>query len=255
MSMDKSYIHLFNSVAEYEEARKNNYYEPWVSYTEGIGGGLAYDKTEHEKLLEEPLTFKIISAGTIVWKAYDDADYMTTIEYSTDSGETWTSITAATDGTSFSVNAGDTVQFRGNNATYYFNGIYNTFSGSTARFEVEGNIMSLIDSANFATATTLASSDTFYSLFNHCTGLISAENLILPATTLADGCYYGMFGGCTNLNYIKCLATDISASDCTSNWVYGVASSTGTFVKPSTADWSSKTGNDGIPSNWTVQDA
>ena len=34
------------------------------------------------------------------------------------------------------------------------------------------------------------------------------------------------------LNYIKCLATDISATDSTYNWVSGVASS-GTYVKDS----------------------
>jgi hypothetical protein len=64
-----------------------------------------------------------------------------------------------------------------------------------------------------------------------------------------------MFYNCTNLNYIKCLATDISASNCTSNWVNGVAAS-GTFVKDpniTTSTW--ETGANGIPSGWTVQDA
>ena len=59
-----------------------------------------------------------------------------------------------------------------------------------------------------------------------------------------------MFQGCTSLNYIKCLATDISASNCLYNWTYNVAS-TGTFV---TADnppaWT--TGTSGIPTNWKV---
>jgi hypothetical protein len=62
-----------------------------------------------------------------------------------------------------------------------------------------------------------------------------------------------MFRGCTKLNYIQCLATNISASKCTNNWVSGVAAS-GTFVKdPSMESWT--TGNSGIPSNWTVEDA
>ena len=62
-----------------------------------------------------------------------------------------------------------------------------------------------------------------------------------------------MFNGCTSLNYIKCLATDISTFNCTSNWVNGVAS-TGTFVKASSmTSWT--TGVKGIPSGWTVQDA
>lgn len=100
-------------------------------------------------------------------------------------------------------------------------------------------------------ASTLAE-DCYQYMFENCTSLTSAPEL--PATTLARYCYYGMFGGCSNLNYIKCLATDISAMGCTLGWVRDVASS-GTFVKPSTTDWSSKTGTNGIPSNWSVQDA
>lgn len=60
-----------------------------------------------------------------------------------------------------------------------------------------------------------------------------------------------MFIGCYRLNYIKCLATDISAASATTEWVSGV-SSTGTFVKPAEmTSW--PTGANGIPSEWTVQ--
>ena len=96
-------------------------------------------------------------------------------------------------------------------------------------------------------ATTLAQACYRY-MFPDCRSLTTAPEL--PATTLAASCYNGMFQDSTNLNYIKCLATDISATNCTYNWVYGVAA-TGTFVKdPSMASWT--TGIDGIPSGWTV---
>ena len=99
-------------------------------------------------------------------------------------------------------------------------------------------------------ATTLAER-CYNSMFSGCTSLTSAPEL--PATTLPQYCYYYMFWGCTNLNYIKCLATDISASNCTNNWVQSVAAS-GTFVKdPNMTGW--ETGSNGIPSGWTVQDA
>ena len=88
-------------------------------------------------------------------------------------------------------------------------------------------------------------------MFYGCTSLTTAPEL--PATTLANACYASMFYGCTSLNYIKCLATDISADGCLQYWVNGV-SSTGTFVKnPSMPGWS--TGESGIPSGWTVEDA
>jgi hypothetical protein len=62
-----------------------------------------------------------------------------------------------------------------------------------------------------------------------------------------------MFKGCSSLNYIKCLATNRSATNCTSNWLSGV-SSTATFIKhPGMSDWT--TGKSGIPSGWTVVDA
>jgi hypothetical protein len=61
-----------------------------------------------------------------------------------------------------------------------------------------------------------------------------------------------MFYNCKKLNYIKMLATNISASKCLTNWVSGVAS-TGTFVKNPTMT-SLPTGTSGIPSGWTVVD-
>jgi hypothetical protein len=87
-------------------------------------------------------------------------------------------------------------------------------------------------------------------MFYGCTGLTQAPEL--PATNLASHCYQYMFQSCTSLNYIKCLATDISANTCTSGWVNGVSGS-GTFVKdPNMNSWT--TGIDGIPTGWTVQD-
>ena len=96
-------------------------------------------------------------------------------------------------------------------------------------------------------ATTLANY-CYSSMFYKCTSLATAP--VLPATTLVKSCYYYMFYGCTSLSYIKCLATDISASKSSLNWLTNVAT-TGTFVKPaSMTSWSSDA--NGIPSGWTV---
>jgi len=84
-----------------------------------------------------------------------------------------------------------------------------------------------------------------------CTNITRSPDL--PATTLTERCYQNMFYNCTKLNYIKCLATDISANLCTSSWVSSVASS-GTFYKKSSmSSWT--TGIDGIPSGWTIVNA
>ena len=125
-------------------------------------------------------------------------------------------------------------------------------------------------------ATTLASS-CYLEMFISCSSLVNAPDL--PATSLIYGCYeymfsgctsiekapdlladtlvsrayFGMFHGCSSLNYVKCLATDITARWCTSHWLVGV-SPTGTFVKsPNMSSW--VTGEDGLPSGWTVVDA
>lgn len=100
-------------------------------------------------------------------------------------------------------------------------------------------------------STTLAN-NCYYKMFYACSSLTTAPST-LPATTLTDRCYKEMFSGCRNLSEITCLATDISAADCTTGWVSGVNAS-GTFYKNSSMqDWT--TGNNGIPSGWTVQDA
>ena len=96
-------------------------------------------------------------------------------------------------------------------------------------------------------ATTLAESCYRY-MFGGCTSLETAPDL--PATSLVKECYNEMFKGCTSLNSVKCLATNISAENCTKDWLYNV-SATGTFTKASTmVDWT--TGVDGIPSGWTI---
>ena len=164
--------------------------------------------------LEKPLTFNISSGGTIVW-ATTDSSVSKTIDYKLNNGD-WVSITATTAGVKINVNTGDKIRFRGSNTSYSDNASsYSTFGSSTASFEVEGNIMSLINPTNFATATALGSKYTFNGLFNGCTGLTSAENLVLPATTLAEGCYYSMFTNCAKLTTApKELPSDTLKTNC-----------------------------------------
>lgn len=91
----------------------------------------------------------------------------------------------------------------------------------------------------------------YNSMFTGCTSLAHAPDL--PAETLEFGCYSFMFMDCTSLNSITCLAIDISAAGCVTQWLRNVAS-TGTFTKASSmTGWTS--GEDGIPSGWTIQNA
>ena len=121
--------------------------------------------------------------------------------------------------------------------------MYQMFKGCTSL--ISAPVLRLTTFYNNRTTAAL------YEMFAGCTSMTGAT--LLPAT-LDDKCYNSMFSGCTNLSYIKCLATDMSAADCTLDWVAGVPSG-GTFVKAASADWTSLTGNNGIPAGWTVQDA
>ena len=279
------YINSFATENDIQIALENGeLLKPYVAYIEDAD---RIDWNSKNKIVDyttEYLTFNILSAGTINWTANNTA-LTKIIDYKLNDNE-WVSITSNTGSSapSITVNSGDKLQFRGNNTAYssvnvWGDVFYNSFKSSTVLFEAEGNIMSLVNSTGFATATTLSSAYMFRDLFFGCTGLTSAENLILPATTLANYCYDSMFNGCTSLttapelpattlanvcyrdmfrdctslNYIKCLATDISATNCTQGWVAKVAS-TGTFVKnPNMTSWTE--GNSGIPTGWTVIDA
>lgn len=228
-----------------------------------------------------PLTFEIITSGTILWKVSTYTGDAKAIQYSLNGGD-WISITSTYEGAPISVSAGDILQLKGTNSAYCNDYSRSNYFDSTANYYVYGNIMSLIYGDNFIGQTTLEAPYTFYRLFASSTGLTnhSVHKLLLPATTLTTGCYYGMFYGCASLTrapelpattladfcylrmfaycdslkYVKCLATDISSAIyCTTQWLIDVAP-TGTFVKAaSMTDWT--TGNTGIPSGWTVKNA
>lgn len=119
------------------------------------------------------------------------------VKYSIDNGRTWV------EGNSIQVGNGNKILVKGeliplidtNNNIY---GI-GTFS-SSANFNVEGNIMSLLFGDNFSGKTDLTGYDyAFEDLFLHAYNMINAKNLVLPAKTLSKECYFGMFMNCYRL--------------------------------------------------------
>lgn len=104
------------------------------------------------------------------------------------------------------------------------------------------------DTKELVLPATMLADGCYSAMFYGCDALTRAPEL--PATTLADHCYESMFYGCSSLNSIICLATDITASDCTNNWLDGVAA-TGTFTAhDSSVGWTANS-TSGIPSGWT----
>ena len=204
--------------------------KPYVAYIEDVDR-IDWNSKEKVDYTTEYLTFNIVSAGTINWTASDTSVSGTSIDYKVNNGE-WISVTSNTGSSAptITVNSGDKLQFRGNNTAYATNySNHNSFGGSTASFEVEGNIMSLIYGDDFKNNSTISRSYAFVGLFKDCTKLVSAENLALPATTLKESCYQRMFYGCSSLTTAPALPATTLADDC---YNYMFASCTSLITAP-----------------------
>ena len=205
------YLKLFNTHAEYVEyAASTKFSIPNVSWC-------VEDDEPHCTPLDIPysgqyLTFDVLTGGTIMWTAKSGATK--TISYSINEGE-WTEITSTDSGTPINVSSGDKVCLKGTNDQYAVNrNAGSGFSGSTAYFNAEGNIMSLIGGDDFSGLTSFNGKEwVFHSLFDS-SNIVSAENLIMPVMTLTPSCYRAMFHGCTSLIKAPSLPSTTLSSNC-----------------------------------------
>ena len=145
-----------------------------------------------------PLTFKILTNGSIVWKA-SNSSYTKTIRYRKNGG-TWYSMQSSTSGYSLSVTAGDILEFTSNSSSgsVISTASYYNYFTSTCEFEVYGNIQSLYKNTGFETDTTNIH---FRYMFAGCTGLKSVKNMIIPMNIPPQYAFEKMFNGCTGLVY------------------------------------------------------
>ena len=210
------YINSFATENDIQTALQNGeLLKPYVAYIEDADR-IDWNSKEIVDYTTEYLTFNITSNGNI--------NVPTGTTYSINGAE-WENT-----GTTITVNSGETIRFKGNNSAYN----NSTFNGSTASFEVEGNIMSLIYGDNFKNNSTISSDNAFYGLFSNCTGLTSAENLILPATTLTMNSYNSMFYKCKSLTTAPKLPATTLAPTCYSHMFEGCTSLTTAPVLPVT---------------------
>ena len=209
------------ALAEDTEDAANWTIAPAAATTTGVAAGttvsVKYSGTKKVKSIEAvkkaaepvtlstPLTVEALTAGTITV-----SNPMTGMQYSLN-GAAKTAVTT----TGIDVTEGDKVAFYGNGTSITS---YNrtTIGGSGDGFQckVYGNIMSLVDEENFATATELTDVFVFAYLFNGNTTLTDASDLLLPATTLTHSCYEGMFIGCTSLTAVPNLPATTLAESC-----------------------------------------
>ena len=156
-----------------------------------LGDTLLYPTTPTVK---DYLRFVAKASGTFTFTPKTGAASGNVISYSLDSGSTWTSAN-----TTSTVQSGDVVFVKGEDFAIKANEGIGTFS-STANFDVEGNVMSLIYGDNFENQTSLSGKDyAFMNLFSGCTTVINTDKIELPATTLSNYCYCNMFNRAFNL--------------------------------------------------------
>ena len=183
------------------------------------------------------VTFSALEEQTFILETNVESLY-SKLEYSVGNGE-WTTIpdNVYDSPILFGGTHGD-LRVRGNceNGTadgYSYDSNFSIISFDNVNVPVActGDIRTLVDSVNYATANT--GNAKFCKLFSGCTQLTSAP--ALPAINLADGCYYMMFRGCTQLATAPELPATALARNCYAMMFYGCTSLTSAPALPATA--------------------
>jgi hypothetical protein len=162
-----------------------------------LGTDLVYQKSSGSSGTNyalEYLTLTALASTTISVKSGSNSPNIPTISYSTNGGNSWSSVNLSTTETNLAtLSTGNSMLLKATHGGGTSSSGYFTIKG-TGNFEASGNVMSLIYGDNFVGQTSLAGKNyAFRYLFKDSTKLISAENLMLPATTLANNCYIWMF--------------------------------------------------------------
>lgn len=152
------------------------------------------------------LTFVVKESGEILFSgSTQDNSTQNMIQYSLDSGTTWSSPSVLVD---LVVEQGDVIYWKGNMIpnSYSVNGGIGTFDHKAwgegmepymAVIDIEGNILSLLYGDSFDETTSIGNmNNTFVNLFKNVK-VVDASKLSIPCSTLLNFSCWGMFDGCT----------------------------------------------------------
>ena len=205
---------IFDNNEDYQKYRKTNNFEaPNVSYCIDENKIYYEQTTDYSK---QYLTFDVLTSGTVSFTAIDGtSQYIPSISYSLDNGETWikTINTNSEFWININVSEGDTILWKANcKATGNARDAQDSAAFiSSANCNVSGNIMSLCYEDDFIGQTIIPEYNEDFTGFCYLFGryqshddrdvfrVVSAKNLILPATKITSNCYSGMFYGCSTL--------------------------------------------------------
>jgi len=184
-------------------------------------GGTYYFKAQYEKeedIVHGPwLCFKAEEAGSKIWYT-NQGENQPDLLYSMDGGITWLPMeplsATSPDNALTLTHEGAKVYIKGNNPGGFSHSASDiSYFGMSGRIAASGSVMSLIDTAGYATEIPCA--HCFDSLFAGCEALTQAPKL--PATQLTDYCYRNMFTHCTNLTEAPLLIAEEAAEGCYSS--------------------------------------
>ena len=201
----------------------SHYFSAYNSNGDLLGTVYWTQNTAEGEYSNEYLYFDILNNDdNLYWYGFISSSAVT-IQYSKDSGSTWSSVTASNNtGVKIPVSQGDRVYLKGNNDTYRKgtspNLSWHHFSGTT-QIDIGGNIMSMIYGDDFIGKNSFpAGYDmNFYGMFENM-NVVSAEKLSLPATSLTPHCYSDMFSGCGMLTSVpRVLKATSLATSCYSH--------------------------------------
>ena len=173
------------------------------------------------KPLGEYLTFEFLENGSFSFSKDG-------LSYSLDNGTSWNTLSASTN---ITVSNGNKVMFKGEYTnTTAFIGQFKM----TSKFNISGNIMSLLFGDKFIGETDLTR---YNSAFDHLfegTAVVDASKLVLPATKLSTYCYGRMFYNCTSLTTTPELPATELTTNCYNSMFYKCTSLTAAPELPAT---------------------
>ena len=217
----KEYLHLFETRSAHDAARtrsSESYFEPWTAYTVA-NKSVSYNLPPYD-YSQDYLTFRALESGTftLTIPSYVNTTYLTSVSYSLDNGETWTTTNNTSSKvtiTTPTVQTGGTVLWKGSGSAMSINSTSNRYSyfSSTGNYSASGNIMSLLYGDVFSGESALSVNYAFAYLFV-TNKLVDASNMVLPATELTSNCYRTMFSGCSQMTEAPELPATTLASNC-----------------------------------------
>lgn len=166
----------------------------WTDTGNTRQGGLLQANSDDCSVSEQYLTF--IPLEDCTFSIQNNFDNSETILYSLDEGLNWNILKFVT--STPIITSGNKILWKGRLSYRNDRGI--GWFISTGKFNIKGNIMSLLYGDDFIGKKEFPNNRAFpFRLLFVNTDVVDASKLVLPATTLAEGCYDHMFQNCESL--------------------------------------------------------